>query len=60
MPRYTYKCKCENEFDLYCKMTDYSPTVRCDKCGEMAKRKVDDLVCGLSIDNTNSFYRKTN
>jgi hypothetical protein len=40
-------------------MRDYSSTTYCE-CGELAERKPEDLVCGLTIDNTNSFYRKTN
>ena len=59
MPNYTYKCRCGNEITITCSMRDYSPTTECE-CGELAERKPSDLVCGLSIDNTNSFYRKAN
>ena len=60
MPQYIYKCnKCNKEISITCKMSDYSPTVQCD-CGKLAERKVEDLVCGLSIDTTGDFYRKTN
>jgi putative FmdB family regulatory protein len=60
MPKYLYKCTCGEEISVISAMKDYSPTVTCDKCGEVAERKVENMVCGLSIDNTNSFYRKCN
>lgn len=60
MPSYSYKCSCGNEKIIVCKMSEYSSTIPCDKCNEQMTRKVKDLVCGLSVDKTNSFYRKTN
>jgi predicted nucleic acid-binding Zn ribbon protein len=59
MPSYTYKCRCGNEIVITCSMRDYSPTAECE-CGELAERKVEDLVCGMSIDTTGDFYRKIN
>lgn len=62
MPSYKYKCtskNCNAEKTIVCKMSEYSPTIQCE-CGEDMIRKVDDLVCGMSIDKTNSFYRSVN
>jgi hypothetical protein len=41
-------------------MSEYTPTIICEDCSSEIARKPEDLVCGLSVDNTNSFYRKTN
>lgn len=60
MPKYVYKCKCENEIVVDCKMSEYKSLVTCDICGELAERKCDDIVCALTIDKTGSFYRKIN
>jgi predicted nucleic acid-binding Zn ribbon protein len=59
LPKYLYQCKCGNQIEVNCKMSEYSPTTKCEY-GEMAERKADDLGCGLSIDGTGAFYRKTN
>ena len=32
----------------------------CDECGTELKREISSMVCGVSIDKTNSFYRKCN
>jgi len=61
LPQYIYQCKnCNREITVTCKMSQYCPTAICDVCGESVERKVEDLVCGLSIDTTGDFYRKTN
>lgn len=60
MPRYQYCCKnCDKEFTVTYKMSEYQSEVLCD-CGELAKRKTEDMVCGISIDTTGDFYRKCN
>lgn len=41
-------------------MSEYKATIKCTECDGDAVRKVDDLVCGMSIDMTNSFFRKVN
>ena len=32
----------------------------CSVCGEELERTIESLVCGMSVDKTNSFYRKVN
>lgn len=32
----------------------------CKECGTEMVREVESLICGMSIDNTNTFYRKIN
>jgi predicted nucleic acid-binding Zn ribbon protein len=62
MPSYQYKCSnknCNEEKIVICKMSEYSPTIKCE-CGDIMTRKPDDLICGISIDKTNSFYRSIN
>lgn len=55
MPRYIYKCECNNEIEVTCKMSEYSPTVNCS-CGKEANRKVNDLVS--SYQDAQGFYGK--
>ena len=59
MPSYKYKCRCGNEITIICSMRDYSSTTYCE-CGELAERKTEDLICGLSIDTAGDFYRSIN
>lgn len=63
MPYYEYKCSdknCNNETTVNCKMSEMKSEIECEVCGSIMKRKIENMVCGLSIDNTNSFYRKVN
>lgn len=55
MPRYIYKCECNNEIEVTCKMSEYYPTVKCS-CGKEANRKVNDLVS--SYQDAQGFYGK--
>jgi transcription elongation factor Elf1 len=32
----------------------------CAECGEELQREVKSLVCAMSVDSTNTFYRKIN
>lgn len=59
MPSYKYKCKkCNNEIEINCKMSDYSPTILCE-CGELAERKVKDILPQNYIVNCGGFYGKS-
>ena len=63
IPIYKYKCTnetCGKEINRFCRMSEYKATIKCTECDGDAVRKVDDLVCGMSIDMTNSFFRKVN
>lgn len=55
MPRYIYNCECNNEIEVTCKMSEYSPTVKCS-CGKEATRKVNDLVSNYK--DAQGFYGK--
>ena len=39
-------------------MSEYSPTVECDKCNQIAERKVDDILPQNYIVNCSGFYGK--
>lgn len=63
MPRYEYQCiseECNHEIIIDCKMSEYSPIQKCEKCESDMVRKVENMVCGMSIDKTGSFYRAQN
>ena len=55
MPSYVYKCRCGNEITITCSMRDYSPTTECE-CGELAERKVEDILPQNYIVKCDGFY----
>ena len=59
---YPFVCpNCKNEEIISMRITEYVGTGhKCKQCGEELQREVSSLVCGLSIDKTNSFYRRCN
>jgi predicted nucleic acid-binding Zn ribbon protein len=60
IPSYSYIChQCNKEKTITCRMSEYTSTIPCECNNEMV-RKPDDLVCGMSIDKTNSFFRSVN
>lgn len=66
MAIYRYSCKnekCNNkdkEIEIWKSMKECDREEYCKCCGELVTRTVSSLVCGLSCDKTNSFYRKNN
>lgn len=60
MPSYKYICtdkNCNKEIEINCSMKDYSSTVQCE-CGELAERKVSDILPQNYIVNCSGFYGK--
>lgn len=57
MPSYTYKCKCNKETTITCKMIDYVSSIQCE-CGEIAERKTEDLLPQNYIVMCDGFYGK--
>lgn len=61
MPSYKYVCtdkNCNKEIEISCSMKDYSSTTYCE-CGELAERKVEDMLPQNYIVNTTGFYGKS-
>lgn len=58
MAKYIYQCKkCNKDIEIICSMKDYSSTAQCE-CGEIAERKVEDLLPLNYIVNCDGFYGK--
>jgi predicted nucleic acid-binding Zn ribbon protein len=59
---YPFFCpNCGQEENISMRMSDYSSTGHlCPICNTEMKRTIESLVCGLSVDKTNSFFRKCN
>lgn len=58
LPSYLYICnKCDKEIEITCKMSAYSSTIPCD-CGEVAERKVNDMLPQNYIVNCGGFFGK--
>lgn len=59
---YPFECpECGTKQDIEMKITEYhSDNHLCPNCKTEMKREVSSLVCGLSVDKTNSFYRRCN
>lgn len=58
---YDFICpKCNNEETIEMRITEYRPDGHfCSNCKAEMKRDPKDMVCGMSIDKTGDFYKKT-
>lgn len=61
MPEYNYICpKCDKEFMVNKKISEYNPHEPCPVCGEKANRDMTKNYCnGNYIAKTTGFYGKT-
>lgn len=59
---YPFECpNCGHKEIIPMKMSEYRREGHyCKICNTEMEREVSSLICGLSIDKTNSFYRKCN
>lgn len=59
---YPFVCpSCNHKETISMPMAEYiSSGHMCKECGTEMVREVESLICGMSIDNTNTFYRKIN
>ena len=59
---YPFRCpKCGHEEMISMKMTEYVDDGHiCPECDTEMERPIESRICGLSIDKTNSFFRKCN
>lgn len=61
IPQYLYKCSnenCDNEAEINCKMTEYTPIIPCEKCNSDMTRKVENMVAGYQA-KCSGFYGKS-
>lgn len=60
--RYPFECpKCGKKQYVNMPIKEYVATGHyCSACNTEMVREVKSLVCGMSVDSTNSFYRKCN
>ena len=58
---YPFECRnCGYKETITMPITEYSADNHfCSSCGEEMVREVKSLVCGMSIDKTNSFLKRT-
>ena len=58
---YPFECKCGHKEIISMPIKDYHADKHfCPICGTEMVREVKSLVCGMSIDTTNTFFRKIN
>lgn len=58
---YPFVClKCGLTKNIEMSMKDYHSDGHYCECGTGMEREVKSLICGMSIDKTNSFYRAQN
>lgn len=66
MPTYNYECTCEKcsekfkTIGVFKKMSEMDRVELCKVCNTPMSRTVSSLICGMSVDTTNSFYRSKN
>ena len=54
-------CKNYNKIvNIQMRITEYTPHHLCPECKTEMKRDPQSLCCGMSIDKTNSFFRRCN
>lgn len=59
--RYPFECECGHHEIIEMPITMYRGYGHyCPICGKEMTREVSSLVCGMSVDTTNTFYRRVN
>ena len=57
---YPFECKCGHKEIISMSIKEYHAYNHfCPSCGEEMKREVNSLVCGMSVDKTGDFFKKT-
>lgn len=59
--RYPFECECGHHRIIEMSITMHrSDGHYCSLCGKEMTREVESLVCGMSVDKTDTFYRRVN
>ena len=57
---YPFECKCGHKEIISMPIKEYhADNHPCPVCGEEMKREVNSLVCGMAVDKTGDFFKKT-
>ena len=58
---YPFECpRCGLKREISMPMSEYTNSGHYCECGTEMVREIKSLVCGMSIDHTNSFFRRNN